>query len=71
MKPATYTALSDWLYARLGLSLGHDKAYLVESRVAPVLRRHGIASMDVLGAQLRRGLPEDVAREICGHFRLK
>lgn len=66
MKPATYTALSDWLYARLGISLGHDKAYLVESRVAPVLRRHGIAGMDALGALLRRGLPEDMAREICG-----
>ena len=66
MKPATYTALAEWLYARLGLSLGHDKAYLVESRVAPVLRRHGVASIDMLVAILRRGLPEDMAREICG-----
>ncbi|MBM3477821.1 MAG: chemotaxis protein CheR [Alphaproteobacteria bacterium] len=66
MTPATYTALSDWLYARLGLSLGHDKAYLVESRIGPVLRRHGIAGMDTLGAMLPRRLPEDVAREICG-----
>ncbi len=66
MTPATYTALSDWLFARLGLSLGFDKAYLVESRITPIVRRHGLPSIDALGALLGRRLPEDMAREICG-----
>jgi chemotaxis protein methyltransferase CheR len=41
--------------ARSGLVLGADKAYLVQSRLEPVARRHGVASATALLATLRAG----------------
>jgi len=43
---------------RSGLVLGPDKAYLVQSRLEPIARKHGLASATALLAALRRGVSE-------------
>ncbi|MBP2157844.1 MULTISPECIES: protein-glutamate O-methyltransferase CheR [Asticcacaulis] len=45
--------LATMLKARSGLILGSDKTYLIESRLAPVARREGFASVSALLASLR------------------
>jgi chemotaxis protein methyltransferase CheR len=45
--------LSAMLKTRSGLILGSDKTYLIESRLAPVARREGFASVSALLASLR------------------
>lgn len=45
--------LSSMLKTRSGLILGSDKTYLIESRLAPVARREGFASVTALLASLR------------------
>ena len=38
---------------RAGIVLTEDKAYLLETRLGPVLTRFGLASLAALGAKLR------------------
>ncbi len=45
--------LAAMLKTRSGLILGSDKTYLIESRLAPVARREGFASVSALLASLR------------------
>jgi chemotaxis protein methyltransferase CheR len=45
--------LASMLKTRSGLILGSDKTYLIESRLAPVARREGFASVSALLASLR------------------
>ena len=52
---AAYTALAGTLKARSGLILGPDKLYLLETRLAPLLRREGLRSLDDLAARLKPG----------------
>ncbi len=52
---ATYTALASTLKARSGLILGPDKLYLLETRLAPLVRREGLRSLDELAAKIRPG----------------
>jgi chemotaxis protein methyltransferase CheR len=49
----SYDALANLVRARSGLALGPDKLYLVETRLAPLLRREGLADLDALVACLR------------------
>ena len=51
----TYANLAGTLKARSGLSLGPDKLYLLETRLAPLLRREGLRSLDELAARMRPG----------------
>jgi len=48
ISPANYSFLCQLLRERSGLVLFGDKQYLVESRLVPVARRHGVASIDDL-----------------------
>jgi chemotaxis protein methyltransferase CheR len=43
------------LQQETGLAIGSDKAYLLESRLAPVCRRHGAASVDALLETIKTG----------------
>ncbi len=52
---ASYASLAGTLKARSGLILGPDKLYLLETRLAPLLRREGLRSLDELAARLRPG----------------
>jgi chemotaxis protein methyltransferase CheR len=50
-----YDFFRRFLKTRSGLVLGDDKQYLLDSRLAPVIRRFGLASIGHLGARLREG----------------
>ncbi len=52
---ASYASLAGTLKARSGLILGPDKLYLLETRLAPLLRREGLRSLDELAARMRPG----------------
>lgn len=49
---------------RSGIVLGEDKAYLLESRLAPVAREQGLASIDQLCQRLRSNAPANLLRDV-------
>ncbi len=53
MTPESIALLAGLAKARAGIVLASDKAYLLETRLAPLLRRDGIASLDALALRLR------------------
>ena len=53
MKPADFDFLRGYLKDESGLALSPDKVYLAESRLMPVARRHELAGLDALMAELR------------------
>ena len=53
MKPADFDFISAMVRERSGLVLTADKTYLVESRLAPIARRDGFASIDDLISAIR------------------
>lgn len=55
MTPSNYQYLCAFLKRRSGIALTADKAYLAESRLSPVARRLGLASLDALADTLRAG----------------
>jgi len=50
---ATFQALAGLLKSRSGLVIGPEKAYLLQTRLTPILRREGIADLAGLVARLR------------------
>ncbi len=65
MKPADFEVYKNLLYSKSGLVVTPDKAYLIESRLAPVLKKHNIANMDALTAMLRGMAPNrDVVKDL-------
>lgn len=54
MTPYDYDFLRWLLKERSGLALGADKQYLVESRLLPVARRFGLASLEALMDKIRQ-----------------
>ena len=52
LSPAAFSIIARLLEARSGLSLGPDKVYLLETRLGPVLHRHGIADLVALAGRL-------------------
>ncbi len=55
MTPADYDYLRKLLKERSGLVLSADKQYLVESRLTPLCRKGGIASLADLVGKLKTG----------------
>ncbi len=53
MTPQDYDYLCRLLKSRSGLLLSADKHYLVESRLLPVARKHGLSNLTGLAARLR------------------
>jgi chemotaxis protein methyltransferase CheR len=53
MKPADFDFISKMVKERSGLVLTPEKAYLVESRLGPIARREGIATLEDLVSTLR------------------
>lgn len=52
LSPAAFAWLARFLKARSGLALGPDKHYLLENRLAPIIRREGCAGLAALVARL-------------------
>jgi len=64
MRPADFEVYKALLYEKSGLVVTPDKAYLIESRLAPVLKKWNLANLDALTTQLR-GVPNrDVVKDI-------
>jgi len=63
MKPEDFSFFCKLILERTGLVLGADKAYLIESRLTPVSRKHNIAGLDALAAALRQGRDQALLRD--------
>jgi chemotaxis protein methyltransferase CheR len=59
-----YRFLQEHVYAHAGIVLEQDKHYLFESRLAPMLRQLGLASINDLCALLQATRPADVGRQV-------
>lgn len=62
--PADFAAIADLVRNRSGISLGPDKAYLVESRLTQVVRAHGLRGLADLASRLRGTPDEKLASEV-------
>jgi chemotaxis protein methyltransferase CheR len=58
LNQACFDTLASYLKARSGLVIGPDKLYLLESRLEPVMKRHGVANLPALAERLR-GMPSE------------
>ncbi|MBV9076901.1 MAG: protein-glutamate O-methyltransferase CheR [Methylobacteriaceae bacterium] len=56
--------LRAFLKARSGLHLGPEKGYLLQIRLAPILRDAGLASLAALAGTLRSGRDPDLAAQV-------
>ncbi len=50
---SAFGTIAAMLKARSGLTLGPDKLYLLETRLAPILRREGLADLAALAARMK------------------
>ena len=64
MKPEDFDFISALIKARSGLALTPDKAYLLESRLMPVARRHGHNGLEELIGAMRTRKEENVIVEV-------
>lgn len=64
MRSEDFDLLSRLVRERSGLVLTKDKVYLLESRLMPVARKHGVKGLEDLVSALRNGLNVQVARDI-------
>ena len=58
------SVLADLVHRRSGLVLGPDKLYLMESRLAGLMRRDGIAGLNALADRLTHERSDELAREV-------
>jgi chemotaxis protein methyltransferase CheR len=63
-KTQSYDALCAYLRRTSGLVLDNDKRYLVESRVAPIVRREGFSGLTDLVRAMERGHHPGLAQEV-------
>jgi chemotaxis protein methyltransferase CheR len=59
-----YRFLQEHIYAQAGIVLEGDKHYLFESRLTPIVKQLGLASINDLCALLRATRPADVNRQV-------
>jgi chemotaxis protein methyltransferase CheR len=66
LSPAAFDTLAGLLKSRSGLVIGPDKLYLLETRLAPILRRAGLRDLAALADRLRTVTPltETLAHEV-------
>lgn len=62
--PDAFEGIAELVRARSGLILGPDKRHLVETRLASLLRREGLADLAALVARLRRAADSGLEREV-------
>jgi chemotaxis protein methyltransferase CheR len=63
-KTQSYDALCAYLRRASGLVLDNDKRYLVESRIAPIVRREGFSGLTDLVRAIERGMHPGLAQEV-------
>ncbi len=63
ISPESYHFLQQWIHRESGIVIDRDKSYLLQSRLAPVLERERLTSLETLCGRLRGGAP-GVARQV-------
>jgi chemotaxis protein methyltransferase CheR len=64
MNPALFETLAALLKSRSGLVIGPDKLYLLEVRLAPIVKAEGLRDLDALADRLRRPGTEALAHAV-------
>jgi len=64
IQPDNYRFLQEHVYRNAGIVLEHDKHYLFESRLSPLVRKLGLESIDSLCALLRATREPDLGRQV-------
>ena len=59
-----YRFLQEHVYSQAGIVLEHDKHYLFESRLAPIVRQLGLGSINDLCALLQATRDQGVGRQV-------
>ncbi len=62
--PANYRFLQEHVHSQVGIVLEEDKHYLFESRLAPIIRQHGLATIDDLCALLRATFKTELHQQV-------
>jgi len=64
MNPATFAFLAGVVKQRSGGVIGPDQAYMLETRLGPLLKREALASLDALAMKLRSPAADKLAQEM-------
>ena len=64
MNPAAFDSLANLLRAQSGLVIGPDKIYLLESRLAPIVKRERLPGLDGLAQRLKSAGADALTREV-------
>ena len=64
LAPAAFDTLAQLLKAKSGLAIGPDKLYLLETRLAPILKQHGLRDLAALAERLRTPRTEVLAQAV-------
>ena len=64
MTPQSFEVFASVLRAGSGLAIGPDKGYLLETRLASLLRRESLSGLDALAERLRSPREAELAREV-------
>jgi chemotaxis protein methyltransferase CheR len=64
MTPESFEVFATVLHAGSGLAIGPDKTYLLETRLAPLVRREGMPGLDALAMRLRSHTQSSLARDV-------
>jgi chemotaxis protein methyltransferase CheR len=62
--PSAFETIAGVLKARSGLAIGMDKLYLLESRLRPIVRQHGLRDLNALAELLRGPVADPLVHEI-------
>ncbi len=62
--PDNYRFLQEHIYSQVGIVLEEDKHYLFESRLAPIIRRLGLGTIDDLCALLKATCQPEISRQV-------
>lgn len=64
LTPDEFTFIAGLLKDRSGLALTSDKGYLLETRLQPIARNHGLSDVKALIAKLRSAPPSALVHEV-------
>ncbi|MDJ0388606.1 CheR family methyltransferase [Roseomonas sp. E05] len=64
MNAESFASIAALVKARSGIVLTPDKEYMLDTRLAPILKQEGIASLDALALRLRDSRSEVLARAV-------
>ncbi len=64
MGPDNFKFVCDFLYKKSGLVLGEEKAYLLENRLMPIVRKHELDDVEALVMKLRGNAIPGLAEEV-------